>query len=101
MKQYAGEEIIRIMRDMPPALVDGLREAAPEHRITEYEARWWGFLQFARTDGYEGLEFVIPVSGGVGAPQTFLDYVLSVRGADMRAGLVRRTWPETGFDKAA
>ena len=101
MKQYAGDEIVRIMTDMPATLVEALQGAYPEHRITEHEARWWGFLQFARTDAYDGETFAIRINGtDAEAVQSFLPYVLSVRGADQRAGLVRRPWPESGFDRA-
>lgn len=101
MKQFVGDEIVRIMTDMPVELVEALRAAHAEHRITEHEARWWGFLQYARTDAYEGETFTICINGTSDeAVQSFLPYVLSVRGADQRAGLVRRPWPQSGFDKA-
>ena len=102
MKQYAGDEIRTITAQMPSELVEGLRAAHAQHRISEYEARWWGFLQFARTDAYAGEAFVIKVNGG-GADkvESFLAYVLSVRGADQRAGLQRKPWPEMGFERIA
>ena len=97
MKQYAGEDIVRIMTEMPADLVTQLREAHPDHHITEHEARWWGFLQFARTDASEGDTFVIKVGGtNEEVVQSFLPYVLVGRNADRNAGLVRKTWPDMG-----
>ncbi len=102
MKQYAGDEIVQIMTEMPSALVEQLRGAYPEHHITEHEARWWGFLQYARTQAYEGDRFVIKINGtNEEVVQSFLPYVLMGRNADRNAGLVRKVWPETGFDPRA
>src|SRR5690349_17850663 len=99
MKQYSGEEIRRIMTEMPADLVEALRTAHPAEKITEHEARWWGYLQFARTDDYAGDSFTIKVNGGgEEVTSTFLVYTLSVRAADQRAGLVRRPWPDGGYE---
>lgn len=98
MKQYAGDEIRRIMTEMPDELVRALQAAHLDEMITEYEARWWGFLQFARTGSYEGDTYTITVNGtGEKVTDTFLGYTRSVRLSDERAGLVRKPWPERGF----
>lgn len=99
MKQHAGDEIRVLMTEMPPDLVQALQSEHPEHRITEQEARWWGYLMFARTGAYDGVEFVIKVNGtDETVVQGFLSYTLSTRAAAERAGLVRKPWPESGFD---
>jgi hypothetical protein len=97
MKQHTGEEIRAIMADMPTDLVAALQAAHAEHRITEREARWWGYLMFARTGAYEGTEYAIKAPAGDVAQQ-FLSYVLDDRAASARFGLVRKPWPESGFD---
>lgn len=95
MKQYSGADIPRLMAEMPAELVEKLQADHSEHRITEREARWWGFLQFARTDGYEGDAYVIVVNGtGEEMVQRFLPYVLSNRAGDERFGIVRAAWPD-------
>ena len=66
MKQHTGEEIRSIMSDMPAELVESLQAAHAEHGITEYEARWWGYLMFARTGAYEGTAYTIKVMGAGG-----------------------------------
>lgn len=102
MKQYVGDDIRRIMAEMPAQLVEALRTQHPEHHITEYEARWWGFLQFARTGAYEGQAFVTVVNGtDEELVERFVPYTLDVRSADRNARLVRRPWPESGFDPMA
>ncbi|WP_374471700.1 hypothetical protein [Phenylobacterium sp.] len=101
MKQHTGEQIRAIMMEMPEAVVAQLQADHAEHRITEREARWWGYLMFARTGAYEGTSYTITVpSTGEEVTQGFLAYVLEDRGADARFGLVRRAWPESGFDRA-
>lgn len=55
---------------------------------------------FARTGAYEGIEYAIPVMGGGEARQEFLSYVLDDREGNRRHGLVRKPWPESGFDRA-
>ena len=100
MKQHTGDEIRTIMAEMPGDLVAALRSAHAEHKITEREARWWGYLMFARTGSYEGTEYTIPSSGGAGVTQQFLTYVLEDRAACTRVGLVRKPWPESGFDRS-
>ena len=99
MKQHTGDEIRTIMEEMPADLVAALQAAHSEHKITEREARWWGYLMFARTGSYEGTEYTIP-SGDAGVTQRFLAYVLEDRAACVRVGLVRKSWPESGFDRA-
>lgn len=100
MKQHTGDEIRAIMEQMPAELVAALQSAHPEHRITEREARWWGYLMFARTGSYEGTEFTIQTSGsGALFEQPFLRYVLEDREANARHGLIRKPWPESGFDR--
>jgi hypothetical protein len=100
MKQHSGDEIRSIMADMPPEVVAHLQAAHPEHGITEYEARWWGYLMFARTGAYEGTEFTIKVmGGGEDVVQDCLGYVLSERAGNERHGLVRKPWPQSGFDR--
>ena len=95
MKQHTGEEIRAIMAAMPAGLVAALCDAHREHRITEWEARWWGYLQFARTEAYEGESFAIRVNGTQEAVvQGFLPYVLGCRAAERSAGLTRRPWPD-------
>jgi hypothetical protein len=99
MKQHTSAEIVAIMTEMPAGLIATLREAHPEHAITEHEARWWGYLQFARTESYAGETFVIPVpSTGEEVVQRFLPYVLAGRAGDVRVGLVRKAWPEAGYE---
>lgn len=100
MKQHTGEEIRTIMADMPAGAIESLKTAYAEHQITEHEARWWGYLMFARTGAYEGTEYAIPVMGGGEAHQEFLRYVLDDREGNRRHGLVRKPWPESGFDRA-
>ena len=102
MKQHSGDEIRAIMAEMPTELVAELQAAHAEHRITEREARWWGYLMFARTGAYEGTEYTIKVSGtGEEVVHRFLSYVLEDRAANARFGLIRRAWPESGFDREA
>lgn len=101
MKQHSGDEIRSIMADMPAEILEGLQTAHAEHKITEHEARWWGYLMFARMGVYEGTEFTIKVmGGGEDVTQGFLSYVLSERASNQRYGLVRKPWPESGFDRA-
>ena len=100
MKQHTGSEIRTIMTDMPAEVIESLKGAHAEHQITEHEARWWGYLMFARTGAYEGTEYAIPVMGGGQARQGFLSYVLDDREGNRRHGLVRKPWPESGFDRA-
>lgn len=88
------------MAEMPAETLEGLQAAHAEHNITEYEARWWGYLMFARTGAYEGTEFTIKVmGGGEDVTQGFLSYVLSERAGNERHGLIRKPWPESGFDR--
>ena len=95
MKQYAGPDIPRLMAEMPIQLVEALQAAHAEHRITEREARWWGFLQFARTDAYEGESCPITVNGTAEEhTSAFLAYTLQGRAADERFGIVRGAWPD-------
>ncbi len=100
MKQHTGDEIRSMMAEMPNSAVEALQAAHPQHEITEQEARWWGYLILARTGGYEGEAFTVPV-GGAGEvwEQRFLDYVLEDRSSSARVGLRRRAWPESGFDR--
>jgi hypothetical protein len=101
MKQHSGDEIRTIMTEMPVELVEGLRAAHAGHQISEREARWWGYLMFARTGAYEGAEYTIKVAGtGEEVTQRFLSYVLEGRASDARFGLIRKLWPESGFDIA-
>lgn len=101
MKQHTSAEIVAIMTEMPSELVAALRDAHPAQAITEHEARWWGYLQFARTAAYDGETFVIRApSAGEDVVQQFLPYVLGGRASDLRAGLVRKAWPETGYEPA-
>jgi hypothetical protein len=101
MKQHSGEEIRAIMADMPAGQIEDLQAAHAEHKITEYEARWWGYLMFARTGAYEGTEFTIKVMGdGEDVTQGFLSYVLAERAGNARHGLIRRPWPQSGLDRA-
>ena len=94
MKQYVGDEIRRIMADMPDDRIEALRDAHPEHGITEYEARWWGFLMFARSDSYDGDQYTTPVGGtSETLTQRFIDYVLQDRDGRKRHGLKERSWP--------
>jgi hypothetical protein len=97
MKQHSGDEIRAIMAEMPGEVVEGLQAAHREHKITEHEARWWGYLMFARTGAYEGTAYGI--EGGQ-FTQQFLSYVLEDRAANERFGLIRRPWPESGLDRA-
>lgn len=99
MKQHTGDEICTIMTEMPDEQVAALQAAHAEHRITEREARWWGYLMFARTGSYEGTQYAIEASGGGGVTQQFLTYVLEDRASSSRVGLVRKAWPESGFDR--
>jgi len=99
MKQHSGAEIVTIMTEMPAELIAALQDAHAEHAITEHEARWWGYLQVARTGSYEGETFVIKVmSTGDDVVQAFLPYVLAGRASDLRVGLVRKVWPECGYE---
>lgn len=98
MKQHTGAEIRRIMTDMPADLAARLQSLYAEHHITEREARWWGYLMFAKTDDYAPTEFTIKVTGtGEEVTQRFLPYVLEDRAGCARFGLVRKAWPEDGF----
>lgn len=100
MKQHTGEEIRAIMTEMPAEVIEGLQAAHAEHKITEYEARWWGYLMFARTSSYDGTAYTIKVMGDGGeVTQEFLRYVLDERAGNQRYGLVRKPWPESGFDR--
>jgi hypothetical protein len=102
MKQHTGDEIRAIMAQMPAELVAALQAAHAEHKITEREARWWGYLMFARTGSYEGTEYTIKVSGtGEEVTQRFLSYVVDDRAGNARFGLIRKPWPESGFDREA
>lgn len=97
MKQHTGDEIRAIMTNMPAEFVARLQADPAAHEITEHEARWWGYLMFARTGAYEGTEYAIPVTGGEPVTQSFATYVLEDREANAKFGLVRRPWPESGF----
>ena len=100
MKEHTGDQIRAIMEAMPAEGVHALQAEFPEHKITEQEARWWGYLNFARTECYEGTSFVIPVNGkDEGITWDFLNYTLTGRKADQVAGLVRKPWPESGYFK--
>jgi hypothetical protein len=102
MKQHTGDEIRAIMAEMPAEAIAALQAAHAEHRITEREARWWGYLMFARTGAYEGTSYAIKVGGGdEQVVQPFLTYVLEDRASDARHGLVRKPWPDSGFDRVA
>ena len=98
MKQHTGAEIHAIMAAMPDDQVAALVAAHPEHHITEREARWWGYLMFARIEAYEGETYVIKVMTGEAASHRFLSYVLEGRAGDDRHGIVRRPWPDGGID---
>lgn len=98
MKQHTGDEIRAIMTAMPAARVEALQAAHAEHRITEREARWWGYLMFARTEAYDGEAYTIKVMTGEEVTQSFLPYVLQGRAGDDRVGIVRRPWPDGGID---
>lgn len=100
MKQHTGDEIRSIMTDMPAGVIEGLQAAHADQKITEHEARWWGYLMFARTGSYEGTSYTIPVLGGGEVTQGFLAYVLAEREGNLRHGLVRKPWPDSGFDRA-
>lgn len=100
MKQHTSEEIRQIMTDMPSEAIASLQAAHAEHEITEYEARWWGYLMFARTGAYEGTAYTIPVMGGSEVTQQFLSYVLDEREGNKRHGLVRQPWPDGGLSRA-
>jgi hypothetical protein len=101
MKQHTGDEIRTIMEEMPAELLAALQDSHQQHKITEREARWWGYLMFARTGSYEGTEFSIETSGtGAQFTQHFLPYVLEDRAANVRFGLVRKPWPEDGLEKS-
>jgi hypothetical protein len=101
MKQHTGEEIRSIMTDMPAEAIESLQAAYAEHKVTEQEARWWGYLMFARTGAYEGASYTISVMGNGGeVTQDFLAYVLEEREMNRRHGLVRKPWPESGFVRA-
>jgi hypothetical protein len=100
MKQHTSDEIRAIMTEMPSEAITALQATHPEHQITEREARWWGYLMFARTGSYEGTEFSIETSGASARfSQQFLTYVLEDRAANVRFGLVRQSWPQTGFNR--
>lgn len=100
MKQHTGDEIRAIMTDMPAEAIQSLQAAYPEHKITGYEARRWGYLMLARTGAYEGTAYTIKVMGDGGeVTQDFLAYVLDEREMNRRHGLVRKPWPESGFDR--
>ena len=100
MKQHTGDEIRSIMTDMPAETIAGLQATHAEHSITEHEARWWGYLMFARTGAYEGTSYTIKVMGDGGeVSQDFLSYVLAEREGNKRHGLVRKPWPESGFNR--
>jgi hypothetical protein len=98
MKQHTGDEIRAIMTEMPAELVEALQAAHAEHRITEREARWWGYLMFARNEAYEGESYTIKVLTGEEVTHHFLPYVLQGRAGDDRVGMVRRPWPDGGSD---
>ena len=101
MKQYVGDEIRRIMSDMPAEQVAALKAAHAEHNITEFEARWWGFLVYARNENYEATAYTIKMSGtDETVTQTFIGYVLADRAANHRVGLVRADWPDGGLTRA-
>lgn len=99
MREYVGADIVRIMSEMPAELVAALQGAFAEHDITEREARWWGFLQFARTGAYDGIEFVIEApSTGDRVAQRFADLVLAAREGNERHGFRPRPWPDMAVD---
>jgi hypothetical protein len=99
MKQHTGDEIRTLMAEMPDDLVAALQAAHPDERVTEREARWWGYLMFARTGSYAGSEFSIETTGkSERFVQQFLSYVLEDRAANARYGLARRPWPDDGLD---
>ncbi|MET3527283.1 hypothetical protein [Phenylobacterium koreense] len=101
MKQHTGDEIRSIMTDMPAEAIESLQATYAEHQITEYEARWWGYLMFARTGSYEGTAYSIKVMGDGGeVTQDFLSYVLAEREGNRRHELVRKPWPDGGLDRA-
>lgn len=90
MKQHTGDEIRRIMSEMPDAAIAALQAAFLEHRISEREARWWGYPMSARTGAYEGFEYTILVgSSGASMTQAFLAYLLDDRAMDTRCGARR------------
>lgn len=100
MKQYVGDEIRRIMTDMPAERVAALQAAHAEHHITPYEARWWGFLVYARSESYEADHYTIKMAGtDETVTQTFIGYVLAERAANQRVGLVRGDWPDGGLTR--
>jgi hypothetical protein len=101
MKQHTGDEIRAIMTDMPAEAIESLKAAHADQAITEHEARWWGYLMFAHTGSYEGTAYTIKVmGGGDDFTQHFLPYVLADREGNRRYGLVRRPWPESGFERS-
>ncbi len=88
------------MADMPAEAIESLQAAYAEHKITEYEARWWGYLILARTGSYEGTSYTINVMGNGGeVTQEFLPYVLAEREGNKRHGLVRKSSSESGFHR--
>jgi hypothetical protein len=100
MKQHTGDEIRSIMTDMPAEAIGRLQAAHADHKITEHEARWWGYLMFARTGSYDGTEYTIKVMGDGGeVTQGFLAYILEAREMNLRHGLVRKPWPGSGLDR--
>jgi len=99
MKQLSGDEIRQAMAEMPAELVQALKDACADHDITEWEARFWGMLQVARTGAHEGDSYTFPINGGGEHTERFLDYTLSDRLSTERAGLVRRPWPDGGLTR--
>jgi hypothetical protein len=99
VKQHSSDEIRTIMAEMPAALIEKLQSDHAEHAITEREARWWGYLMFARTGAHAGTEYSIAISGADQRwTQQFLAYVLEDRAGCARHGLVRKPWPESGIE---
>lgn len=100
MKEHRGDEIRAIMAEMPAELVQRLQDAFPEHNITEREARWWGYMMFARSGSYEGVDFMMKVgSTGDTWTRTFIDYVLADRARNERFGFKPQAWPNLGLDR--
>ena len=89
------------MTNMPAEAMEALKATHAEHKSTEHEARWWGYLMFARTGAYEGTSCTNKVMGDGGeVTEDFLACVLGERAMNSRHGLVRNPWPESGFDRA-